>query len=65
MLGRLTEVYAEVGETERALDVLQKAVALPGGPSYGMLKLAGQFDALRNDARFEKMAASVAPKSGS
>ena len=64
VLGRLAEVYAEVGETDRALEVLQKAAALPGGAAYGVLKLGEEFDALRNDPRFEKIVASLAPKTG-
>jgi tetratricopeptide (TPR) repeat protein len=64
VLGRLAEVYAEVGETDRALEVLQQAAALPGGAAYGVLKLGEEFDAVRNDARFETIVASLAPKSG-
>ena len=64
VLGRLAEVYAEVGETDRALEILQKAAALPGGAAYGVLKLGEEFDPLRNDARFDAMLAALAPKSG-
>ena len=64
VLGRLAEVYAEVGETDRALEILQKAAALPGGAAYGVLKLGEEFDALRNDARFDAILAALAPKSG-
>lgn len=64
VLGRLAEVYAAVGETERALEVLQRATALPGGPSYGVLKLPEEFDPLRDDARFDAILAALAPTSG-
>jgi TolB-like protein/cytochrome c-type biogenesis protein CcmH/NrfG len=62
MLVRLAAVYAEVRETDRALEVLQQTVALPNGPSYGDLRLDEDFDPLRKDPRFEKIVASLAPK---
>ena len=37
--GDSRQCYAEVRETDRALDVLRQAVALPDGPSYGYLRL--------------------------
>jgi TolB-like protein/cytochrome c-type biogenesis protein CcmH/NrfG len=62
ILSTLAEVYAGVGETDRALDVLQQAVALPGGSTYGVLQLDEDFDPLRQDPRFQKILASLAPK---
>jgi TolB-like protein len=62
LLGRLAGLYAEVREPERGLDVLEKAVTLPGGPTYGDLKLSAAFDPLRDDPRFQKILASLAPK---
>ena len=62
MLVCLAAVYAEVREIDRALDVLQQAVPLPNGPSYGGLKLDENFDALRKDPRFENIVASLTPK---
>jgi tetratricopeptide (TPR) repeat protein len=61
MLVRLAQVYAEVGETDRAIEVLQQAAALPGGPSYGILQVDAEFDALRKDSRFEKIVVSLSP----
>jgi tetratricopeptide (TPR) repeat protein len=61
MLVRLAHVYAEVGETDRALEVLQQAAALPVGPAYGILQLDAEYDPLRDDPRFQKIVASLAP----
>lgn len=63
LLSDLATVYAAVGETDQSLDVLQQAVALPCGPSYGYLQLDEDFDPVRQDPRFQKILASVAPKS--
>jgi TolB-like protein len=63
ILSLLAEVYAGVGKTDRALDVLQQAATLPGGPTYGVLQLDEDFDPLRKDPRFEKILGSLAPKS--
>ena len=62
MLGRLTHVYAQVGETGRALDLIEKLAGMPGGVAYGWLILDEKWDALRGDPRFEKIVASLAPK---
>jgi serine/threonine protein kinase/tetratricopeptide (TPR) repeat protein len=61
MLALLVQVYAEVGEVDRAIEVLQQAVAVPGGPSYGFLRLDAEYDGLRHDLRFDKIVASLAP----
>ena len=62
MLVRLVHVYADVGEADRAIEVLQRAAALPGGPAYGPLQLDCEFDLLRGDPRFQKIVASLAPQ---
>lgn len=58
----LAEVFAEAGEPDRALEVLQQAVTLPYGPTYGRLQLEEAFDPLRSDPRFQKIVASLAPR---
>jgi hypothetical protein len=63
LLTFLVQVCADVRETDRAIAVLQQAVALPGGPSYGFLQLDQDYDALRHDPRFQKIVESLAPKS--
>ncbi|PYI75458.1 MAG: hypothetical protein DMF04_10290, partial [Verrucomicrobia bacterium] len=55
-------VAAWVGEKDLALQNLAKAAQLPGFLSYGRLKLLPWYDPLRNDPRFEKIVASLAPK---
>jgi len=55
-------VAAWVGEKDLALENLSKAAQLPGFLSYGRLKLLPWYDPLRGDPRFEKIAASLAPK---
>jgi len=62
MLVRLAHVYAEVGEVDRAIEVLQRTTALPGGPAYGLLQLDTEFDLLRGDPRFQKIVAALAPQ---
>ena len=58
----LARIYAITGEKDLALQQLEIATKLPGGPNYGELHLAPEWDPLRGDPRFEKIAASLAPK---
>ena len=62
ILSRLAGVYANVGDSARALDLLEQVVAQPSGPHYGELMLDERWDPVRGDARFQKILASVAPK---
>jgi serine/threonine protein kinase/Tfp pilus assembly protein PilF len=66
ILGR---VAAQMGEPDRAVAALQKllsipyAGAFPAGPlTPALLRLDPMFDPLRNDPRFQKLAASPAPE---
>jgi len=50
------------GERDIAFDQLAIAARLPGGVSYGRLKLLPFWDPMRGDPRFEKIVASLAPR---
>jgi TolB-like protein/Tfp pilus assembly protein PilF len=66
----LARVTAQVGEPDRAIATLQKLLSIPyEGPlaahvplTPALLRLDPMFDPLRNDPRFQKLAASPAPK---
>jgi hypothetical protein len=55
-------ICAWAGEGELALEHLEVAARIPGGPSYGDLRLSPLWDPLRGDPRFEKIVASLAPR---
>jgi len=55
-------ICAQVGETDLALAQLEAVTKIPGGPTYGDLRLDPSWDCLRGEPRFEKIAASLAPK---
>ena len=66
----LARVAARMGEPDRAIAALQKLLSIPSvGPlaanlplTPALLRLDPMFDPLRNDPRFQKLAASPAPK---
>jgi TolB-like protein/Tfp pilus assembly protein PilF len=62
LISNLAKIYAITGEKDLALQQLEVATKLPGGNTYGELRLAPEWDSLRGDPRFEKIVASLAPK---
>jgi hypothetical protein len=54
-------ICAWAGERELALEQLEAVTKVPGGPSYGELRLNPMWDPLRDDARFDKIVNSLAP----
>ena len=65
LITNLAIVYALTGEKDRAVEQLEIVNKLPGGPTYGQLRLDPEWESLRGDPRFEKIVASLAPKKGS
>jgi tetratricopeptide (TPR) repeat protein len=62
LLVKLTQIYANTGDVERALDLLEKVIHGPDGSNYGSLKLDYVWDPLRSNPRFEQIVADLAPK---
>jgi len=63
LITNLARIYALTGEKDLALKQLDIVSKIPFGPSYGHLRLDSEWDSLRGDPRFEKIVASLAPKS--
>ncbi len=62
VLEGLAQVYTWTNEPDRAIELLQKLVAMPGYVNYARLKLHPMWNPLRGDPRFEKIVNSLAPK---
>jgi hypothetical protein len=63
MMGYLSVIYAWTGEKTRAIDQVAATLQIPSDLNYGKLRLHPFWDPLRGDPRFEKLVASLAPKS--
>ena len=59
----LAQVYAWTGAKDAAIQAVQAIVSVPSYLSYGYLRYDPQWQPLRGDPRFEKILASIAPKS--
>jgi len=53
---KLAVIYAHVGEADRAYEMLADLMKLPNGPTPGTLRVEPEWDPLRSDPRFEKLA---------
>jgi TolB-like protein len=62
LVENLAIIYTWTGETDRALETLSYLAGIPATLSYGHLSLLPEWDPLRNDPRFAKIIASLAPK---
>jgi TolB-like protein len=62
VLEGLCQVYTWTGDRDRAIEVLQKLMTMPGYTNYGRLKLHPLWAPLRGDPRFDKIVNSLAPK---
>jgi TolB-like protein/class 3 adenylate cyclase len=62
LVENLAIIYTWTGETDRALETLSYLAGIPAPLSYGALSLLPEWDSLRNDPRFAKIIASLAPK---
>ena len=61
LLGRFAAICAQLGEKERALQVLEQALPLPYALNYGVLRTQSCWDSLRGDRRFESILARLKP----
>jgi Flp pilus assembly protein TadD len=62
-VANLAWICAWIGERDLAIEKLEIAVGeIPAGATYGELRLNPIWDSLRDDPRFEKIVASLAPK---
>jgi hypothetical protein len=62
VLTDFTMICAWTGEHDLAMEQLEALAKIPGGSTYGELRLSPIWDPLRGDPRFEKIVASLAPK---
>ncbi len=62
LLYNLAAVYGMMNEQDLAFQELAVSAKIPGGVSYGDLKLDACWDPLRNDPRFDKLLAELAPR---
>ena len=55
----LAAVSAKLGETDSAIRQLESLVGVPNGPTPGTLRVEPEWDSLRDDPRFKKLAECV------
>jgi tetratricopeptide (TPR) repeat protein len=52
---KLAVIFAQLGETDRALELLTDLVTRPNGVTPGTLRIEPEWDPLRGNPRFEKL----------
>ena len=62
VLEGLAQVYIWTGERDRAIELVQKLLTMPGYTNYARLKFHPLWAPLRGDPRFDKIVSSLAPK---
>src|SRR5216117_162227 len=62
VLEGLAQVYVWSGDRDRAIELVQKLLTIPGYINYGRLKLHPLWSPLRGDPRFEKIVNALAPR---
>jgi TolB-like protein/cytochrome c-type biogenesis protein CcmH/NrfG len=53
---KLAVIHAQLGDTERAIELLADLVRRPNGPTPGTLRIEPEWDSLRGNPRFEALA---------
>ena len=61
ILQRQAQVFAWTNEPDRAIDLIERLMTVPGYLSYGFLRAHPAWDPLRGNERFEKLVASLGP----
>ena len=64
LAANLAKIYVWVGEKDLAIEQIAAVERVPNELSYGLLKLHPIWDPLRDNPRFEKIVASLAPEPG-
>ena len=60
ILHQLARIYILTGEPDKAIDLLEKLLAMPYYLSPGWLRIDPQFDAIRKHPRFQKLVEGAA-----
>ncbi len=51
----LAKIYTQVGETDKALDLIDELLSIPCDLSVGRLRIDRAWDPLRDDPRFQEI----------
>ena len=52
----LAAISAKLGDKDSAIQQLQSLIGVPNGPTPGILRVEPEWDSLRDDTRFKKLA---------